>query len=646
MRGLIEWLGKRFSRGSIRYVMFASFTVSALVAVLLTGMTLYARFSRQMDEAIQEENQILVSQVNQSLSTYLRDMIRLSDAIYYNVVKNTDLEQEPVGEKIRLLYDTYSDYVENVALFTGDGRLVATAPAAKVREKADVTSAPWFTVAMERTENLHFGVPAVQNLFENTDSGYKWVISLSCAVELTGGSDTQLGVLLIDLKYSALTALFQSVKLSGSGYVYRVISLSCAVELTGGSDTQLGVLLIDLKYSALTALFQSVKLSGSGYVYLVDGAGALIYHPERTLIASGQVRENNLWAAALSDGVYTEDWEGSRRSVIVQSVGYTGWKLVGVVERPVFMMSLRHTLPFLAVILCVYLELLILMNVLLSRKLTEPLRRLQESVGAVEEGGAPPAIYVGGTTETRELGAAIQHMVDRLRQLSDDMVREHAAKQKSELNALQAQINPHFLYNTLDIIVWMIENGQREDAVRVVTALARFFRLSLAKGRNIIPVRDELEHVRNYLLIQEMRYKNKFRYQITCPEEAAGLTTIKLVVQPIVENAIYHSMDFMDGDGLIDIRAATDGQTLTITISDNGLGMPPDVVERLLTAPPQPGPQSTGKRGSGIGLRNVQERIRLYFGPDYGVTIQSEPDEGTMVTLRLPAVPYGEMEES
>ncbi len=599
MRGLIERLGKRFSRGSIRYVMFASFTVSALVAVLLTGMTLYARFSRQMDEAIQEENQILVSQVNQSLSTYLRDMIRLSDAIYYNVVKNTDLEQEPVGEKIRLLYDTYSDYVENVALFTGDGRLVATAPAAKVREKADVASAPWFTVAMERTENLHFGVPAVQNLFENTDSGYK-----------------------------------------------RVISLSCAVELTGGSDTQLGVLLIDLKYSALTALFQSVKLSGSGYVYLVDGAGALIYHPERTLIASGQVRENNLWAAALSDGVYTEDWEGSRRSVIVQSVGYTGWKLVGVVERPVFMMSLRHTLPFLAVILCVYLELLILMNVLLSRKLTEPLRRLQESVGAVEEGGAPPAIYVGGTTETRELGAAIQHMVDRLRQLSDDMVREHAAKQKSELNALQAQINPHFLYNTLDIIVWMIENGQREDAVRVVTALARFFRLSLAKGRNIIPVRDELEHVRNYLLIQEMRYKNKFRYQITCPEEAAGLTTIKLVVQPIVENAIYHSMDFMDGDGLIDIRAATDGQTLTITISDNGLGMPPDVVERLLTAPPQPGPQSTGKRGSGIGLRNVQERIRLYFGPDYGVTIQSEPDEGTVVTLRLPAVPYGEMEES
>ena len=589
----------RFSRGSIRYVMFASFTISALVAVLLTCLTLYARFSKQMDDAIQEENQILVSQVNQSLSTYLRDMIRLSDSICYNVVKNTDLEREGVGEEIRLLYDTYSDYVENVALFTRTGELLATAPAAKVKDGIDVTGEEWFTSAMAQTENLHFGVPAIQTLFVDAENNYKWVVSLSCAVELTQG---------------------------------------------GGA--QLGVLLIDLKYSALTALFQSVKFSGSGYVYLVDGTGNLIYHPERTLIATGRVRENSLQTAARSDGIYTEVWEGARRSVIVQSVGYTGWKVVGVVERPGFTMSLQQTLPFLVVIICAYVELLILMNVLLSRKITEPLRRLRESVGQVEEGAERPPIYVGGTAETRELGTAIQTMVDRMRQLTADMVREHEQKQKSELNALQAQINPHFLYNTLDIIVWMIENGQREDAIRVVTALARFFRVSLSKGRNIIPVLDELEHVRNYLLIKEMRYKNKFRYQITCPEACANLTTIKLVVQPIVENAIYHSMDFMDGDGLLDIRADTDGRDLTITVSDNGLGMPPDVVERLLTASTQPGAQTGGKRGSGIGLRNVQERIRLYFGSEYGVTIQSEPDEGTVVTLHLPAVPYGEMEDT
>lgn len=596
---LVEKLGRRFSRGGIRYVMFASFTVSALLAIVLTGLTLYVRFSAQLSAAIEGENQMLVDQVNQSLSTYLRDMIRLSDSIYYNVVKNTDLDAHPVSEEMRLLYNTYSDYVENMVLFTGSGEAVATAPAAKVRPEVDVTAEPWFTSAMERTENLHFGVPAVQNLFVDAGHNYKWVVSLSCAVELTRGK-----------------------------------------------DTQLGVLLIDLKYSALASIFGSAKLSESGYVYLAGGDGTLIYHPERSLIASGLVRESNAAAAGRRDGIYTETWNGEKRSVIVRGVGYTGWKVIGVVERPRFNMGSGQDLLFVVVIFCAYFELLILMNVLLSKKLTDPIQRLKESVGRVKEGAGAPPIYVGGASETRALGSAIQRMVDRMGQLTDDMVREHEQKQKSELNALQAQINPHFLYNTLDIIVWMIENGQREDAVRVVTALARFFRISLSKGRNIIPVKDELEHVRNYLLIQEMRYKNKFRYEIDCSPEEEGLSTIKLVVQPIVENAIYHSMDFMDGDGLIEIKARVSGGELAITVSDNGLGMTPDVVERLLTTGPDSNHRDSAKKGSGIGLKNVQERIRLYFGPEYGVSIQSEPDEGTVVTLRMPAVPFGEMEDS
>ena len=600
MREWMGWLNARLARGSIRYVMFASFTVSALLAVVLTGVTLYVRFSAQLGAAVEAENQMLVDQINQSLSTYLRDMIRLSDSICYNVVKNTDLSQESVGQEMSLLYNTYSDYVENIVLFTGDGQVVATAPAAKVRPDADVTGSPWFSRALERTENLHFGIPTVQALFEDAGHSYP-----------------------------------------------RVVSLSCAVELTQGMETQLGVLLIDLKYSALSALFQSVELSGSGYAYLIAGDGTLIYHPERPLIASGLVRESNADAAGRPDGTYTEEWEGQRRSVIVRAVGYTGWKVVGVVEQPRFTFGSGPDLLFVLAIFCAFFELLILLNAFLANRLTGPIQKLKESVGRVKEGPEAPPIYVGGSSETRELGTAIQGMVDRMRQLTADIVREHEEKVKSERNALQAQINPHFLYNTLDIIVWMIENGQREDAVRVVTALARFFRISLSKGRNIIPVRDELEHVRNYLLIQEMRYKNKFRYVIDCAPGAEDLSTIKLVVQPIVENAIYHSMDFMDGDGLIQIQAQVQGGDLTITISDNGLGMPPEVVEGLLSPEPQEPPRrESGRKGSGIGLRNVQERIRLYFGPDYGVTIQSEPDEGTVVVLRMPAVPYGEMEDT
>ena len=173
---------------------------------------------------------------------------------------------------------------------------------------------------------------------------------------------------------------------------------------------------------------------------------------------------------------------------------------------------------------------------------------------------------------------------------------EHESKRKSEFDTLQSQINPHFLYNTLDIIVWMIENEKQSEAVKAVTALARFFRISLSKGKSIIPVRDELEHVKNYLMIQHMRYKNKFSYSIEAEEEVLGLASLKLILQPMVE------------------------------------------VERLFT--------DTGhvpsRRGSGIGVKNVNERIHLYFGKNYGLSIESEPDEGTTVRIHLPAIAYEE----
>ena len=593
---LIARLSALFSRGSIRNTMFASFTVSAIVAIFLTGVTFYARFSAQLDATIEEENQMLVDQVNQSLSTYLRDIIRLSDSISYNVVKNTDIGESSLDERMRLLYNTYSDYLENIALFTGDGKLVATAPPARVRDGVDVAGRDWFARALGRTENIHFGVPTVENLFVDADYTYKWAIPLSCAVELTRGKGTEMGVLLIDLRYQAV------------------------------SD-----------------IFSNVQLSNNGYAYLIDGAGNLIYHPARQRIATGQVTETNQEAAARSDGVYTEVKDGEKRSVIIRGVGYTGWKVVGVVNQPGVSFGGSQDILFIIVIFCAFFELLILMNALLAKKLTDPIRALEESVAKLEQ-SMEGSIYVGGTAETRTLGQAVQQLVDQMRKLTDDMLREHEQKQKSELNALQSQINPHFLYNTLDTIVWMIENGRPEDAARAVTALARFFRISLSKGRNIIPVRDELEHVSNYLLIQEMRYKNKFHYRIEAGDGVADLSTIKLVVQPIVENAIYHSMDFMDdGDGFIDLRAMMEDGILCISVEDNGLGMTPDVVERLLSGEGEP---KVPGRGSGIGLKNVQERIRLYFGPQYGVTIESEPDVGTKVTLRLPAVPYGEMEES
>lgn len=222
--------------------------------------------------------------------------------------------------------------------------------------------------------------------------------------------------------------------------------------------------------------------------------------------------------------------------------------------------------------------------------------------------------------------------------LMDNIVKEQELKRKTELDALQAQINPHFLYNTLDSIVWMVEGERYEGAVTMVTALARFFRISLSKGKNVISLKDELEHVSNYLTIQNIRYKNKFSYRIQAEDDVLDLACIKLVVQPLVENAIYHGMEYMDGDGEIDIKAYSENDEAIIEVKDNGLGMTEDIVESLLEK------VHASKKGSGVGLRNVNERIKLYFGPTYGLEINSEPDEGTSIKIHIPIIRYDDYE--
>ena len=218
----------------------------------------------------------------------------------------------------------------------------------------------------------------------------------------------------------------------------------------------------------------------------------------------------------------------------------------------------------IALIWCI----LALINSYISSRITNPIRELEKSVGVLEAGNLSAPVYIGGSYEIRHLGKSISDMAGQIRLLMQDIVREHEAKRKQEFDTLQSQINPHFLYNTLDIIVWMIENEQKTEAVKVVTALARFFRISLSRGKSLITVKDELEHVRNYLMIQQMRFKNKFTYTIESDDEVLELASLKLMLQPLVENAIYHGMEYMDGDGEIFVRAWQEEKELYLEVRD------------------------------------------------------------------------------
>lgn len=342
-------------------------------------------------------------------------------------------------------------------------------------------------------------------------------------------------------------------------------------------------------------------------------------------------------AASYEDGDHTEKFEGKERVVIVKTVGYTGWKLVSVTPVQEFSVNLNQIRFFTIMIAAITIILLLFGNAFISSRVTDPIRRLENSIKYLEEGNLEADVYIGGTHEIRHLGRTITSMVRQMRKLMDDMVAEQHEKRKSALDALQSQINPHFLYNTLDSVVWMIESERYQEAISMVTALAKLFRISLSKGKNIISIRDEIAHAKYYLDIQKVRYKNRFEVKMDIDPTIEDYCTIKLIVQPLLENAIYYGVEHMDGEGEIILRGYEDGDDVCVEVIDNGMGIPKENIEFLLTDDTR-----VRKHGSGIGLRNIDQRIKLYFKGDYGLTIESELDEGTTVRIRLPKMNYSE----
>ena len=579
----LRQFGEYFNHKGIQFVIAASFTLVAILGMGFVGVFLYRGYGNAAEDMVLNNSKQVIDQVEINLNTYLRNMMRISDAIYYNVIKNTDLDEENMSQEMNLLYEVYKDSLVGLACFTDTGELISSVPMGSVKEKVDVTKQKWFIDAQDKMENLHFSDLHVQNLFENSTNRYYWVISLSRGVELTN-----------------------SGKMSE------------------------GILLVDMDFSGIRQLFAKVNSQNMGYVYLMDSNGKIIYHPRQNLIFSDRIQENNEVAKGYDDGAHRETFEGEDRMVAVKTVGYTGWKIVSVMPMEKFLGDFSRTRTMAVMIIIVAILVMIFANQFVAIRVAKPLRSLEDSltgIGIDKE----PQIYIGGPPEIQHLGETIRSMVKQLRQLTDDIVKEQEEKRKSELDALQSQINPHFLYNTLDSIMWMIEAEKYEDAISMVQALSRLFRISLSKGKNIITIGEELQHAKNYLDIQKYRYKNKFTSYFEIEEGIEKYKTIKLIIQPLIENAIYYGMEYMDGDGEIYVRAYTKDSDLFIEVEDNGLGMQKEQVENILTD----GTRIRSK-GSGIGIRNVHQRIQLYFGTEYGLEILSEPDEGTTVRIHLP----------
>ena len=581
---------KTFAKFNIQSIILSVLMTLSLVTVTVMGFLLYHRFKLASDKSAVANTEMTVESTIDRLNSSLLDLRQISDAANYNIVQEYDISSQEFTRQFSMLYETNTDKIQSLALYGYDGMLIESEPVATVKDNVKVADQKWYQDARSEIENIHFSTPHVQNLFDD-----------------------------------------------GTFRYHRVVSLSRSVDINDGSTSGSGVLLVDMKYSVLEDMLERINETSSGiYYYLCSRDGEIIYHPRWTEINRGLFKEKNNKAASYEDGIYEMKTDGQKENVVVGSVAYTGWKLIGVVPESVQETSINKFRYYIITTILILVMMLLQVNRFISRKISRPIRELDESVKAYEA-GAMPDIYIGGSAEIRHLGYSVQKSYEQIETLMKEIIQQQTERRKSELDALQSQINPHFLYNTLESITWMIEAQRNKEAVVMISELAKLLRVSLSRGKTIISIGDELQHGRSYMNIQRVRYKERFKVEFLIDEEIKNYCIVKLVIQPLLENAIYYGVGNMDedDDGQILVRGEKKGEDIYISIEDNGMGMPEDIRDNILTDN-----SKVPKHGSGVGVINVHSRIRLMFGPEYGLEVYSELDEGTKVVIHIPAIPY------
>lgn len=568
-------------RRSIQYILTVSFTLFSVFIILIVSVVLYGRFSATAKENAFRNSQQIVDQVSYNLENYVEVTSDLFNMMHHAIGQSENVKSDMMRQQLESMMSTRTDTV-SLALFDDKGQLLFDLPNVELKDTLQVTEEGWFRSALDTTGHLSISLPHVQNLYKQQ---FRWVVS---------------------------------------------ISKSITVQHNGKQVN--GVLLLDVNFNTIDELSERVSLGQKGYVYMLDeSAGNIVYHPQLELIYASLKDENVELALKHTYGSYIDESAEEAKMISVQTIGNVGWKVVGVSYMDEVMTTSSVLNRSMSKLLVALALIVFLLSSMVSRRISRPIKRLELSMKSVERGDFDLTVSGEGPLEIKHLADRFNIMIGTIKQLMNRIVTEQESKRKYELEALQAQINPHFLYNTLNTVVRMVGMNKNEEVIKTITSLSKLFRISIGKGKSLIPIADEMEHARNYLIIQQMRFKNKFDYSFDMQEEALSYVTLKLIIQPLIENALMHGIEPSVDKGHIVVSARLDGSDVVIKVIDNGLGMSEKQLGKILTG------EVVSSKGSGVGIMNVQERIRLYFGEKYGLHFESELEVGTTVTIRFPA---------
>ena len=610
---------------SIRTSILVTFSV-----LIISALLIFIAFSiNYTEDAVIENSQDyamqLVEQVNGSLDTYIDYMGNIAYMIignqdagiflkdgYSEETEDTDQTERLAGheadmyhseadnakqrltEQFQTILDSRPD-ISSIGILGENGKYLINRDDVTLNEYVNYKEVDWYRNALEGGDILTGEVKAsispshVQNIIKDS---YPWVVTLSTPI------------------------------------------------VDRNTQEILGVFFVDLNYSSINSLGKNISLGNRGYVFILDDEANIIYHPQQQLLYSGVKTECIDEVLEAENGSFVVKEKDDSKVYTFRRSEKTGWTVVGVSYLSELMKNRESMQNAYFLSGLILFAAAILLASLISGEISRPLKQLQQSMKEVEKGNFDvEKIVIDADNEISDLGTTFRIMTERIRKLMDENVREQKEKRKSELNALQSQINPHFLYNTLDSIIWMAESGKNQEVVLMTSSLARLLRQSISNEDEIVTIEQEISYTKSYLTIQKMRYKDQLEFEIDVQPESLHMPIVKLVIQPLVENAIYHGIKYARNKGMLMISVRIRREKLVITIADNGPGMEPEVVKHILEKPDRGG--KTGK----VGVYNVHNRLQLYYGSQYGLSYESAPGAGTMVFVTIPNPEWKEAED-
>lgn len=580
---------------SIQSVIFAVLSVLLLGAVIIITVISLSYTRQSVFENSSLYTQTIIQQMNQNIDSYIDYMENTS----YLVSSNEDVQKYLFGDtadpeardrilsQFETILDSRSDIL-NLGIIAENGRMLINNGQHLTNQDLDIHSQEWYTNALEGRESVYLTSSHVQHII----SGERpWVITLSRGIRNK--------------------------------------------EMGTGQEKE-GVFFIDLNYSAISELCDQSMVGNQGYAFIVDADGNIVYHPQQQQLYNELQTENiDLVMNAGSDIVTWGDGINKKMYSISRSEK-TGWTVVDCVRVEELLRRSNEAQSIYVLVAMGLMAVALFFSRFVAKSITLPIQRLCDSMERVQEGDFSVSdIVVDSENEIGSLTKSFNVMTQRIHELMAQNIREQEAKRKSELKALQSQINPHFLYNTLDSIIWMAEGKKNEEVVLMTASLARLLRQSISNEDELVSIGQEIEYARGYLTIQKMRYKDKLEFRIEVEPSILNIRLIKLVLQPVIENAIYHGLKYKESRGLLLVKGFMKNGNAVLQVIDDGVGMDQETLDHIYER------HKVDYHSNGVGIYNVQKRLQLYYGNEYGIVYESKPGEGTTATITIPGQQEG-----